>query len=147
MARRKWRDERFSERLVAIRKSRGLTQVQLAKLTGITQRAISYYETQNTYPPAPIVVQLSQALRVSTDELLGVKALKVSEGKSEKKSPALQRLWARFQMVLGLPERDQRAVMRLVSSLTRSKALERRVRNRSGKSAVVAGSSTRALQQ
>jgi transcriptional regulator with XRE-family HTH domain len=57
--------------LVAIRKARGLTQVQLAELAGTTQRAVSYYETEAGFPPAPAVIQLAKALQVSTDELLG----------------------------------------------------------------------------
>ena len=62
---------------MAIRKARGLTQVQLAELAGTTERAVSYYETEAGFPPAPAVIQLAKALRVSTDELLGVKAPKV----------------------------------------------------------------------
>ena len=35
----------FGERLTALRKARGLTQVQLAEMIGSTQRAVSRYET------------------------------------------------------------------------------------------------------
>ena len=38
----------------AIRKARGLTQVQLAELAGTTQRAVSYYEAEAGFPPAPL---------------------------------------------------------------------------------------------
>ena len=52
-ARKKYGETRFGERLQAIRKARGLTQVQLAEAAGTTQRAISYYETEAGFPPAP----------------------------------------------------------------------------------------------
>jgi DNA-binding XRE family transcriptional regulator len=69
--------EAFAKRLRStprhfLRQARGLTQVQLAKATGMTQRAISYYEIEAEFPPAPALITLSQALEVSTDELLGV---------------------------------------------------------------------------
>jgi hypothetical protein len=52
---------------------------------------------------------------VTTDELLGVKPAKLDQGK-----PQNRRLWKRFQRMASLPERDQRAVIRLINSLTAS---------------------------
>ncbi len=114
MPRKKYGETSFGERLVAIRKARGLTQVQLAEAAGTTQRAVSYYETEAGFPPAPAVIQLAKALQVSTDELLGVKAPKVERlnGNAE-----TRRLWKRFQQVTSLPEKDQKAVIRLINSL------------------------------
>ena len=43
----------FGQRLIAIRKERDMTQVQLAKAAQVTQRAISYYETDGGSPPGP----------------------------------------------------------------------------------------------
>lgn len=104
----------FGERLAAIRKARGLTQVQLAEAAGTTQRAISYYETEAGFPPMPAVIALAQVLRVSTDELMGIE-----EPKSDllQDDPETRRLWKKFQQVRDLPEKDQRAVIRLVNSL------------------------------
>jgi transcriptional regulator with XRE-family HTH domain len=48
--------------------------VHLAEAAGTTQRAISYYEAEAGFPQAPAVIDLAGALRISTDELLGVKA-------------------------------------------------------------------------
>ena len=63
----------FGQRLVALRQAKGLTQVQLAKAAGMSQRAISYYETEAEFPPAPALITLASVLAVSTDELLGLK--------------------------------------------------------------------------
>ena len=73
MPRKKRPDSDFGKRLVALRRARGLTQVQLAEAIGATQRAISYYETEASYPPAPVVVDLARGLGVTTDELFGLK--------------------------------------------------------------------------
>jgi transcriptional regulator with XRE-family HTH domain len=117
MPRKKREETDFGRRLVSLRKARGLTQVQLAKAASTTQRAISYYENEPGYPPAPAVIALAQALRVTTDELLGVKALK-QDRRGE--APESQRLWKKFKLVADLPEKDQRAVIRLINSLSSS---------------------------
>ena len=102
----------FGKRLHRLRRERGLTQTQLADAIGSSQRAISHYETVAEYPPAPVIVELAKALKVSTDELLGAKQIKI-----EKESPEIRRLWRKFQMVLALPEKDRRAIIRMINSL------------------------------
>lgn len=114
MPRKKHQDTSFGERLQNIRKARGLTQVQLAEAAGTTQRAISYYETEAGFPPAPAVIDLARALQITTDELLGVKPPRVSQVKED---PEARRQWKRFQLIASLPERDQKAVVRLINSL------------------------------
>jgi transcriptional regulator with XRE-family HTH domain len=110
----------FGQRLIALRKERDMTQVQLAKAAQITQRAISYYETDGGSPPGPAVAQLATALKVTADELLGIQTKPREASKFERvaSDPEKQRLWKRFQRITLLPERDQRAVIRLINSLT-----------------------------
>lgn len=103
----------FGQRLVALRQAHGLTQIQLAKAAGMTQRAISYYETEAEFPPAPALITLARILEVSTDELLGVRPLQTNANGS----PEKKRLWKRFQKMEALPTKDQRAVIRLINSL------------------------------
>ena len=105
----------LGQRLRTLRQARGLTQVQLAKASGITQRAISYYETDTGLPPATAAAALARALNVSTDELLGLKVPKVDHLGDDAET---RRLWKRFRQVASLPERDQRAVIRLINSLS-----------------------------
>ncbi len=102
----------FGERLVAIRKARGISQVELARLINSTQRAISYYEVEAEYPPGAVVVHLAQVLHVSADELLGLR-----RPKDEPKDQEEQRLWKKFVQMRALPEKDQRAILRMVNSL------------------------------
>jgi transcriptional regulator with XRE-family HTH domain len=95
-----------------------MTQVQLAEATKTTQRSISYYENDDGVPPSSIVMVLAQALQVSADELLGLKpAPKATQAVAMDDDPETRRLWKRFQMVTQLPEKDQRAVIRLINSL------------------------------
>ena len=59
-----------------LREERGLTQVYVAHAAATTQRAVSYYENDDGLPPAGLI-DLARALKVTADELLGLKAPKV----------------------------------------------------------------------
>jgi len=110
----------FGVRLAQLRQERGLTQVQLARAAGATQRAISYYENEAGYPPADAIIRLADVLGVSADELLGARNGKTRTIKKEKQDPQDKRLWKKFRQVAQLPEKDQRAVIRLINSLART---------------------------
>lgn len=60
----------FPQRLSSLRKGRGLTQQALAEMvqSGITQ--MKRYEAGTSQPTLEVIRKLSQALRVSADELL-----------------------------------------------------------------------------
>lgn len=128
MPRKKYGESSFGKRLAALRKARGMTQIQLAKAAATTQRAISYYENEAGFPPAPAVMDLARALHVTTDELLGIKPVPREMSKFEQlySDPESRRLWKRFQQMAELPEKDQRAVIRLINSLSTVRALEAR---------------------
>lgn len=87
--------------------------------TSIDLRDRSDYETVAEFPPTAVVVQLAEALKVSTDELLGVKPRRAGRADED---PETRRLWKKFQQVLQLPEKDRRAVIRLVNSLVGARA-------------------------
>ena len=112
----------FGERLFALRTARGLTQVDLAKALGTTQRVISYYETKGELPTPDFLVALVRILGTSADELLGIKPAKLGPDNT----PEQRRLWKRFQQMAELPEKDQRAVIRLINSLSTVRASEAR---------------------
>lgn len=118
MPRKARRESGFGDRLVTLRKARGLTQVQLAEMIDSTQRAISYYENHAGHPPAQVVADLARALGVTTDEILGVRSARNTPPTDD---PEIRRTWKKFQQLLTLPEKDQRAVIRLVNSLVAAK--------------------------
>lgn len=101
----------FGERLVTIRKAQGISQTELARRIGSTQRSISYYELQADYPPGEAIIALAKGLGVSADELLGIKSLK----EKPKRNRQEQWLWKKFRKILSLPDRDQRAIVRTVN--------------------------------
>lgn len=71
-----YRDEanirQLSERLRAVRKARGLTQEQVADLTGVSQSAISLYELGRREPYIITAKRLAIAYGVTLDWLMGI---------------------------------------------------------------------------
>lgn len=56
--------EHFSDRLRHVRKERGLSQAELARASGLSQGAISSYETRNRKSTTGLI-ELAQALNVN----------------------------------------------------------------------------------
>jgi hypothetical protein len=81
---------------------------------------IAYYETESQQPPGALLVDLATALKVSADELVGLKAI------TEKRSPKRARLLKRFQTIEDLAPADQRAVFKMVEALAHAQQGRRR---------------------
>lgn len=60
------------QRIFQRRKQLGMSQEELAALTGTSQRQISKYETGKNDPTAGVLADLAQALQTTTDYLLGL---------------------------------------------------------------------------
>ena len=88
----------FGEKLRELRKSKGLTQQQLATLIGVRNSVISFYELGERIPSPEIIKKLASALHVSADFLLGI----------EKKESV---------DVTGLDEGDKKLVCMLIDTL------------------------------
>lgn len=61
----------FSAIIKQIRKSKKLTQKQMAELLGTTERNYQYYESGSREPTLETFVEISDILNVSADYLLG----------------------------------------------------------------------------
>jgi len=107
--------EGFGQRLTQIRKSRGLTQIELGQAVGVSNRVIAYYEQDDSQPPGALLVDLARALGASADELLGLEPLQAQ-------TPAkTARLLKRLGQVEKLPRGDQQAVLKFVDALLESR--------------------------
>lgn len=60
----------------ALRKKKGITQVQLADLLGVSSKAVSKWETAKGFPDITLMEPLAKALSVSVMELLSGNAVK-----------------------------------------------------------------------
>ncbi len=62
--------------LKELRQNAGLTQKQLAAEVGVTKSTISFYELNERFPSAAVLIQLAAFFHVSTDYLLGIDHVK-----------------------------------------------------------------------
>jgi len=98
-------NETFGQRLARIRKAKGYTQVELAQKMGIIQVLVSDYERDKLRPYHEMIIRFSQALEVSTDELLGTKPLKDKDHRLSLK------LLRRMRKIEDLPAAKQKILL------------------------------------
>jgi len=65
-------------RIRSLREDRDLRQIDVAKATGIDQKTLSNYETEKTNPDSYSIIKLADFFNVSTDYLLGVNDVDLS---------------------------------------------------------------------
>jgi transcriptional regulator with XRE-family HTH domain len=111
--------ETFGARMARLRKAAGLSQRDLAKDLGVTQRMIAYYEAHSEHPPAHLLPALVQLFSVSTDELLGLRPLKLAR-------PASQRVLQRLRKIEKLPPKDRKQLLSLIDAFLERDSLVRR---------------------
>jgi transcriptional regulator with XRE-family HTH domain len=100
----------LGQRLGKLRRARGLTQRAFADVVGTSHQMVVYYESGRGNPPASLLPKFAKALKVTTDELLGL----VGRGRAE---PTNVRLWRKLRQLERLPAQQQKAVLRLIDSV------------------------------
>lgn len=104
----------IGERITTLRKARGITQVEFAEKLGISQALVSKYERGELLLHAELLGHVATALRVSSDELLGLQKRKPSTAPV---APLVDRTLARrFTLVQALPRRDRDALARTIDA-------------------------------
>ena len=66
--------ESFGNMVAALRKEKGMTQLELAEKMGVTDKAVSKWERDLSFPDVSSIPKLAEILGVSVDELMQVKA-------------------------------------------------------------------------
>ncbi len=102
--------ESFGERLARLRQAAGFSQRDLAAEIGISQRVIAYYEKETAYPPSHLLPVLAKALKVTSDQLLGLE--KIGENGKTKDT----RLWRRFSQVEKLPPPKRKQIVQILDA-------------------------------
>ena len=102
----------FGRRLSALRKSRGLSQRELAARLETTREIIDYYERRSVNPSLAFIERSAEALGVSVAELLGSEA---NHGRG-RPGPA-PRLAERLEQIRLLPRKEQEFVIRFLDTV------------------------------
>ncbi len=103
----------FGARLSRLRNAKGLTQRQLAAKLGVSQRVITYYENESSYPPAHLLPKVAQAFGVGVEELLGDAEPTVEAAPT----PPDRRVRKRIELLAKLPPQDLKMVLRMIDTL------------------------------
>lgn len=102
--------QNLGERIAALRKARGLTQVQLAELLDVSQQQVVSFEKGRRRVPVSTLPTLSKALGVSIEELVA------SEVKPAKRGPT-PKLQHQLELLQGLPRSKQRFVSEMLDTV------------------------------
>lgn len=93
------------------RKNAGLTQMQLAEMLGITDRAVSKWETGRALPDSSIMLELCGILKITVNDLLSGEVIKVDNYNKETEKQLLNmvkekeesdRRLLRMEIVMGI---------------------------------------------
>lgn len=107
----------FSRNLKLLRKKKGLSQYDLADLTGFSQRMIAHYETHAIQPSLDKIEAIAKALGVKPADLLA------SEDSTEDKGIDASRFDTRslkkLQDILSLPQNDRADLYRMLNRMLR----------------------------
>jgi transcriptional regulator with XRE-family HTH domain len=102
----------FGARVRELRKRKGITQVELAKALGVTQRGISYYENEADNPSMEIIEKIARALAVSKRLLV-----EYDEQPLPDELKPIRSLQQKMRVVPMLPPEDQRYLVRTIDML------------------------------
>ena len=76
----------IADRILTLRKSKGMSQEQLAEAMGVSRQAVSKWESEQASPDPEKIIAMSEIFGVTTDYLLkGIEPEKEAEIKPEEK--------------------------------------------------------------
>lgn len=110
----------FSKNLKRLRKERGLSQYDLADMTGISQRMIGHYETHAVEPPLEKLKIIADALNVKISDLINNDKKKDNINITTFDTRSLKKL----QDILSLPPNDRAILYRMLNKMLHKNQLE-----------------------
>lgn len=111
-------------RIKRYRIERGLTQTQLGKLVGVSQRVVAYYEVKGVSPPPELLIRIADALKVSIEALFGRKK---GSANSKPQPAGNVRRQRHIKRLDELSASDRKAIFRIIDALA-----DRREKGRNG---------------
>lgn len=103
----------LGQRIAALRKAQGLTQVQLAEAMGVAQQTLAHYEAGRLRLLAGALPNLASQLGITVEELVGTPSAKRAAGKRGPQPKIAQQL----QQIEALPKAKQRAISQVLDSV------------------------------
>ncbi|MCQ2574223.1 MAG: helix-turn-helix domain-containing protein [Treponema sp.] len=98
----------IGQNIARIRKSRGLTQIELGNIIGINQYQISDYEIGRLHLSDEMIIRFAKALKTTSDDILGLK-----ESDNDVEKPSLK-IIRRLIKIEKLSEADQKSLLKTI---------------------------------
>jgi transcriptional regulator with XRE-family HTH domain len=108
----------FGARVRELRQRKGVTQVELARRLGVTQRGVSYYEDKTDNPSMEVIERIAAALGVQKRRLIDYNDLPLEE-----EPKAIRPLQQRLKVIPKLPPEGQRYLVETIDMLAEKHGL------------------------
>lgn len=92
----------FGATISALRKEKGMTQLELARQMGVTDKAVSKWERDLSFPDVASLPKLAEVLGTSVDELLEVKTASQEEPEPSKVSALVELVLKAVALAMGV---------------------------------------------
>lgn len=102
----------IAQRLVRLRKERGITQAQMAERLGVSQPVVSDYERGALRLHGELILKVAEILGVSADELLG----RDEHADQRKKRGRQSQLEKQLTAIADLPRKEQQQLLAVVEA-------------------------------
>ena len=116
----------FAENVAKYRKKKGLSQYDLADLSGISRRMIGHYEREGMLPPADRLQALADSLEIPVYKLF--KQPEIEQNPDADLSDIDPRSVKKFRDILSLPADDRSDLYRILNKMLRKNQLEKQNR-------------------
>ncbi len=103
----------ISQRIILLRERKGLTQERLADMVGVKNTTISAYENDVNFPSLEVLIRLAKVFNITTDELLGIEELDVSNIEQS----YYEKLFKNMISVEGLSNKNIKLIESLINTI------------------------------
>ncbi len=111
--------ETFGSKIAALRKEKGMTQLELAEKMGVTDKAVSKWERDLSYPDISTFPKLAEIFNVTTNELMQVEAGKGKNAANKKISQIVDLILKGIPLAMGIAV----VVLSFISELKTNEAI------------------------
>ena len=107
---------KLHEKIKFLRKQKGISQAELARIIGIHTAHVSRLETGKYAPSVDVLKKLSEALETTTDNLLSEDDLNTTNVRIEDKT-----LFERVKLIETLDSEEKQAIIKIIDSMLTKK--------------------------
>ena len=92
----------FGAMIAAMRKEQGMTQLELAEKMGVTDKAVSKWERDLSFPDVNSIPRLAEIFDVTVDEIMQVKSDSMENGKANRISEIVNNALKGIALAVGI---------------------------------------------